>query len=51
MFADDSELLHRIAEALIQRGEQLGTAESCTGGLIAAASPPGPLSAPGQPNG
>ncbi|MBL8275091.1 MAG: CinA family protein [Pelomonas sp.] len=37
MFADDAELLHRIAEALIQRGEQLGTAESCTGGLIAAA--------------
>ncbi|CAM3772006.1 CinA family protein [Roseateles saccharophilus] len=37
MFADESELIHRIAVALIQRRERIGTAESCTGGLIAAA--------------
>lgn len=35
MPADD--LMARIAAALLQRGERLGTAESCTGGLIAAA--------------
>jgi nicotinamide-nucleotide amidase len=34
---DDNELVHRIALALIQRRERMGTAESCTGGLIAAA--------------
>lgn len=32
-----SERIHRIAAALIERRERLGTAESCTGGLIAAA--------------
>ena len=37
MFADDLELIDRIAVALIQRRERIGTAESCTGGLIAAA--------------
>ncbi|MBW8845947.1 MAG: CinA family protein [Burkholderiales bacterium] len=37
MFADDYELINRIAVALIQRRERIGTAESCTGGLIAAA--------------
>jgi len=37
MFADESELIDRIAVALIQRRERIGTAESCTGGLIAAA--------------
>ena len=37
MPADDSELIDRIAVALMQRRERIGTAESCTGGLIAAA--------------
>ena len=37
MFADDYELIDRIAVALIRRRERIGTAESCTGGLIAAA--------------
>lgn len=37
MFANDLELIDRIAVALIQRRERIGTAESCTGGLIAAA--------------
>ena len=34
---EESELIERIALALIQRRERMGTAESCTGGLIAAA--------------
>lgn len=33
----DLDLIARIAAALLQRGERMGTAESCTGGLIAAA--------------
>src|SRR5882724_4290872 len=37
MFAEENELIERIAVALIQRRERIGTAESCTGGLIAAA--------------
>lgn len=37
LFPEESELIERIALALIQRRENLGTAESCTGGLIAAA--------------
>jgi len=37
LFPDESELIDRIALALIQRRERMGTAESCTGGLIAAA--------------
>lgn len=37
MFSDDADLLQRLAAALLRRGEHLGTAESCTGGLIAAA--------------
>lgn len=37
MFADETELIDRIALALMQRRERIGTAESCTGGLIAAA--------------
>jgi nicotinamide-nucleotide amidase len=37
MFADETELIDRIAVALMQRRERIGTAESCTGGLIAAA--------------
>ncbi len=37
LFPDEHELIHRIALALIRRKERLGTAESCTGGLIAAA--------------
>ncbi|HEY1128809.1 MAG TPA: CinA family protein, partial [Roseateles sp.] len=37
MFANDLELIDRIAVALMQRRERIGTAESCTGGLIAAA--------------
>lgn len=37
MFANDADLLHRIAAALLRRHECFGTAESCTGGLIAAA--------------
>lgn len=37
MVADDTDLIERIALALIRRRESIGTAESCTGGLIAAA--------------
>ncbi len=37
MFADETELIQRIAVALIRRKERMGVAESCTGGLIAAA--------------
>lgn len=37
MFAEDTELIDRIAVALMRRRERIGTAESCTGGLIAAA--------------
>lgn len=37
MFSSDADLLHRIAAALLRRRECFGTAESCTGGLIAAA--------------
>ncbi len=37
LFADEHELIDRIAIALIRRKERMGTAESCTGGLIAAA--------------
>jgi len=37
LFADEHELIQRIAVALIRRKERLGTAESCTGGMIAAA--------------
>lgn len=37
MFADEYELIDRIAVALIRRRERIGTAESCTGGLVAAA--------------
>ncbi len=37
MTADNAELIERIAVALIRRRERVGTAESCTGGLIAAA--------------
>ena len=37
MSANDLELIDRIAVALMQRRERIGTAESCTGGLIAAA--------------
>jgi len=37
LFPDEYELIDRIALALIQRCERMGTAESCTGGLIAAA--------------
>jgi len=37
LFPDEHELIDRIAIALIRRKEMLGTAESCTGGLIAAA--------------
>lgn len=36
MFADETELIQRIAVALIRRKERMGVAESCTGGLIAA---------------
>jgi len=35
--SSDAALIARIAAALRRRGEKLGTAESCTGGLIAAA--------------
>lgn len=35
--ADHAELIERIAVALMRRRERIGTAESCTGGLIAAA--------------
>ena len=37
LFPDEHELIDRIALALIRRKERMGTAESCTGGLIAAA--------------
>ncbi|HEX2013436.1 MAG TPA: CinA family protein, partial [Roseateles sp.] len=37
LFPEEHELIDRIAVALIQRRERVGTAESCTGGLIAAA--------------
>ena len=37
LFPEEHELIDRIAVALIQRRERLATAESCTGGLIAAA--------------
>jgi nicotinamide-nucleotide amidase len=37
LIPEESELIQRIALALIQRREKMGTAESCTGGLIAAA--------------
>ena len=37
MTADHAELIERIAVALMRRRERIGTAESCTGGLIAAA--------------
>ncbi|MDC8787010.1 CinA family protein [Roseateles koreensis] len=36
-FPEEQELIDRIAVALIRRRERMGTAESCTGGLIAAA--------------
>lgn len=35
--AELNDLIERVAVALIQRRERLGTAESCTGGLISAA--------------
>ena len=35
--AEQAELIERIAVALMRRRERIGTAESCTGGLIAAA--------------
>jgi nicotinamide-nucleotide amidase len=37
MFSDETELIQRIAVALIRRKERMGVAESCTGGLIGAA--------------
>ncbi len=37
MFTDDTDLIQRIALALIRRKECMGVAESCTGGLIGAA--------------
>ncbi|HEV6968442.1 CinA family protein [Roseateles sp.] len=37
MFAEETELIDRIALSLMRRRERIGTAESCTGGLIAAA--------------
>ena len=37
MFNDDTDLIQRIAVALIRRKECMGVAESCTGGLIGAA--------------
>lgn len=36
MVSDEFELAERIAVALIQRRERIGTAESCTGGMISA---------------
>lgn len=37
MLIDDTELIQRVALALIRRKECMGVAESCTGGLIGAA--------------
>lgn len=37
MFADETEVVQRIALALIKRKERMGVAESCTGGLFGAA--------------
>lgn len=37
LFPEEHELIDRIGVALIRRRERMGTAESCTGGLIAAA--------------
>lgn len=37
LFPEEQELIDRIGVALMQRREKVGTAESCTGGLIAAA--------------
>lgn len=37
LFPEEQELIDRIGVALTQRREKMGTAESCTGGLIAAA--------------
>lgn len=37
LFPEEQELIDRIGVALTQRRERMGTAESCTGGLIAAA--------------
>jgi nicotinamide-nucleotide amidase len=37
MFVEDTELIQRIALALIRRKQRMGVAESCTGGLIGAA--------------
>ena len=37
LFPDEQELIDRIGVALIRRRERMGTAESCTGGMIAAA--------------
>ena len=37
LFPEEQELIDRIGVALMQRRERMGTAESCTGGLIAAA--------------
>lgn len=37
LFPEELELIDRIGLALTQRRERMGTAESCTGGLIAAA--------------
>ena len=34
---EHDELIQHVAAGLLRRGERLGTAESCTGGLIAAA--------------
>ena len=35
LFPEEQELIDRIGVALMQRRERMGTAESCTGGLIA----------------
>ncbi len=37
MFVEETELIQRIALALIRRKQRMGVAESCTGGLIGAA--------------
>ncbi|HEY1092691.1 MAG TPA: CinA family protein [Burkholderiaceae bacterium] len=37
LFPDENELIDRIGIGLIRRRESMGTAESCTGGMIAAA--------------